>query len=374
MWDEGYAVHPGSELREAGASVLVCISASPYRPGTFVTRLRHARQQGLPFLFVNAVGATDELVFDGRSFALDDRGNVVAALPAFEEAVVVVDLSTPASVEVPAWPVERELFFALALGVRDFAQKNGIRHAVLGLSGGIDSTLVACIAAEALGPRNVTAVAMPSRYTDPRSTECARALADGLGIAFEAIPIDELHTAGEATLGGLLEGARGGVAAENLQARLRMLLLTTVVNSRGGVLLNTSNKTELALGYGTLYGDMAGTLSVVGDLTKPQIYAVARWYDSTRNVIPRFVLDRPPSAELRYDQVDPFDYPVVAPVVDAIVRGEGNTGGDADVASLARSIHSAEHKRWQSGIVLKVSEKAFGTGRMVPVTHSWRVP
>jgi NAD+ synthase (glutamine-hydrolysing) len=374
MWDEGYATHPGEQLRAAGAELLACISASPYRPGTLAMRLRTARRQAAPLVFVNAVGSTDELVFDGRSFAIDRDGRVLAMLPGFEEAVMVVDVDGRAPVELPKTRHERDLFRALTLGVRDFARKNGIRHAVLGLSGGIDSALVACIARDALGPERVTAVAIPSRFTDPRSTECARELAVALGIGFEVVPLEGLHAAAEASVGHLLEGARGATTAENLQSRLRMAILAAYVNTRGGVLLNTSNKTELALGYGTLYGDMAGTLSVVGDLTKTQVYDVARWYDEGRGILPRFVVERPPSAELRPDQVDPFDYPTMAPLVEALVRGDAipDSADASDVERVRGALAAAEHKRWQCGIILKVSEKSFGTGRMIPVTSAWR--
>ncbi|HEX4963179.1 MAG TPA: NAD(+) synthase [Thermoanaerobaculia bacterium] len=258
-----------------------------------------------------------------------------------------------------------ELFAALVLGVRGFAAKNGLQHLFLGLSGGIDSALVAVIAAEAVGPGRVTALAIPSRHTDPRSTEAARELAAGLGIAFEEIPLDPLHVAARTSLSHLLLEDTG-TTDENLQARLRALILTAYVNRRGGLLLNTSNKTEISLGYGTLYGDLAGTLSVIGDLTKPQVYAVARWVAEHRAAIPPFILERPPSAELKPDQVDPFDYPVVAPAVESLVQGEP-AGTEAE--RWRRPLLAAEHKRWQHGIVLKVSDKAFGTGRMMPVTR-----
>jgi NAD+ synthase (glutamine-hydrolysing) len=202
----------------------------------------------------------------------------------------------------------------------------------------------------------VTALALPSRHTDPRSTASARELAGTLGIAFEELPLEPLHAAARAALASLLE-EDGDTTDENLQARLRMLILTAYLNRHGGLLLNTNNKTELSLGYGTLYGDLAGTLSVLGDVTKPTVYAVARWADAHRAAIPAFILDRHPTAELRPDQVDPFDYPVVAPAMEALVRSH-------------RLPRSAEHKRWQHGVILKVSDKSFGTGRMMPITRS----
>jgi NAD+ synthase (glutamine-hydrolysing) len=248
------------------------------------------------------------------------------------------------------------LYRALVLGVRDFAHKNGLNRAFVGLSGGIDSAVVAVIAAEALRPERVTAVAIPSRYTDPRSTACAQELATALGVQFEVVELEPLHAAAEAALGHLL---KGGTSAENIQARLRAMILMGFVNRYGGMLLNTSNKTELALGYATLYGDMAGTLCPIADVTKPQVVALARWIDSTRGVIPRFTLERPPSAELKPGQVDPFDYAAIAPALEQLVQQNRSN------AALRRS----EHKRWQMGVVLKVSRKAFGSGRMIPITR-----
>lgn len=366
LWDEGYTVHPPTDLLAAGAEVLIVISASPFRAGVFEQRLRHSRRTGAPLVFVNAVGANDELVFDGGSFVLGEDGEAIARLPRFAESVAAVDLAK-GGVLAPALGGEEELFAALVSGVRGFAAKNGLRRLFLGLSGGVDSALVAVLAAEAVGPDRVTAVALPSRHTDPRSTDAARELAEVLGIGFEVVPIDPLHTEARRSLSQLLEG-EAGTTDENLQARLRAVVLAACVNRHGGLLLNTSNKTELSLGYGTLYGDLAGTLSVIGDLTKPQVYAVARWASKHRAAIPAFILDRPPSAELRPEQVDPFDYPVVAPAVESLVQG-AVPSEDPEAARWQRLLHAAEHKRWQHGVVLKVSEKAFGTGRMMPVTR-----
>ncbi len=378
LWSEAYAIDPPRDLRAAGAGILLCASASPYRAGVLEKRLHHARRAGGPLVFVNAVGASDELIFDGGSFVVSSSGEILASLPRFEEAVAVIDTDeSPEAPSPPApfTPLAEELFRALVLGVRDFVLKNNTRRAFLGLSGGIDSALVACVAAEALGPSAVTALALPSRHTDPRSTSSARELAASLGIGFEEVPIDPLHRAFEETLAPLLAGApEGDTTAENIQARLRAVVLMAYVNRRGGVLLNTSNKTEITLGYGTLYGDMAGTLSVLGDLTKTEVYAVARFLHKERGIIPAFILDRPPSAELRPGQVDPFDYDKAAPLAEALIQREAGGGGGSlegapdEIARFRRLIHGAEHKRWQAGIVLKVSERAFGSGRMMPVT------
>lgn len=356
LWDEAYLVHPPVDLVNAGAQALVSISASPYRHGVLNERLYHARRAGCPVIHVNLCGATDELIFDGRSFALDSKGALLAQLPGFEEAVQVVDLSGGESTSPTATDNQQDLYRALVLGIHDFAHKNGIHRAFLGLSGGIDSAVVAILAAEALGPDCVTALAIPGRFTDPRSNESAATLAHALGIGFEIVPLEPLHAAAEKVLGELLSH---GTTGENLQARLRMVILMSFVNRHGGLLLNTSNKTELALGYGTLYGDLAGTLSPLGDLTKPEVYALAHWIQERRAIIPSFILERAPSAELKPDQVDPFDYPVVGPALERLIQ-----------ANCTNAIlRQTEHKRWHMGVVLKVSRKAFGTGRMMPITR-----
>lgn len=335
LWHAGVA--------PADAPELTCISASPYRHGIAEKRLEVARRHRKRVVYVNAVGAQDELIFDGGSFVVDEHGRVTDQLPRFQECVQVVR-----GVVAPELDPQEELFEALVLGIRDFVRKNGLPRVVLGLSGGIDSALVACLAREAVGPERVLAVAIPSRYTDPRSTSTARELAHRLGIHYREIPLEPLHQAAEVTLGGL-----EGTAAENVQARLRALILLAQVN-QGGVLLNTSNKTELTLGYGTLHGDLAGTLSPLGDLTKPEVVALAHWFQAQTGSIPPFILERPPSAELRPDQVDPFDYATLAPEVERLIQAGGT--------------NRAEFKRREFGMVLKVSDKAFGSGRMIPVT------
>jgi len=382
MWDEPYAVHPPAELLAAGAERLVVLSASPYRRGVLELRRRHARRHRAPLVYVNGVGSQDDLIFDGGSFVLDGAGRVIASLPRFEECVRVVDLgAVEPEPEPEPEPEEREIFTALIAGIRGFARKNGLRCAFLGLSGGVDSALVAALAREALGPSAVHALALPARYTDPRSTGSARALAANLGIGFEVLPVEPLLGAAQDVLGPLLDGAPpADTTAENVQARLRALVLMAHVNRRGGFLLNTSNKTELALGYGTLYGDMAGGLAPIGDLPKTDVYRLARFYDRALaprgpGTIPPFILERPPTAELRPDQVDPFDYDRVAPLAEAIVEGApladlvARGHAPAEIARLDALIRRAEPKRFQGPIVLKVAPTSFGRGRLVPVTN-----
>lgn len=358
------AVLVGEGGEPPAADLLVRLVGSPYERGRPARRLEEARAHKMPLVYLNAAGAQEELILDGGSFMLDGSGTLLARLPRFDEALAAVEVGEPGPVATdPGGP--EELFRALVAGIRGFARKNGLRRAVLGLSGGVDSAVVACLAAEALGPEAVTAVALPSRYTDPRSTSSARTLAERLGLEFLVTPLEPLHHAAEATLGPLMEG----VAAENVQARLRMTILMAHVNSRGGMLLNTSNRTELALGYGTLHGDLAGALSPLGDLPKTEVYELAGWL-STR--IPAFIREREPSAELRPGQVDPFDYGAVAPAVEALLRGLPSGLAAGEEARLRELVCKAEHKRRQGPIVLKVGEHSFGSGRMMPVTAAVR--
>ena len=366
MWDEEYPVHPGADLMAMGAEMLICISASPYRRGAGEGRLRHAKRQvvsirpansardystsDIPFVFVNLVGANDELIFDGGSFVLGGE-----KLKMFEEEVKVVDLAR-GNTEILRKDSEEDVFNALVLGLRDFANKNGLKHAFIGLSGGIDSSVVVVIVAEALGRERVTGVAIPSRFTDARSTESARELASRLGIGFEVVEMEKMHKAAEQAVG---PERSEGVAGENIQARLRMVILMSFVNQRGGFLINTSNKTELTLGYSTLYGDMAGAISPLGDLTKLEVYALARWINVGRDIISPYVMTRKPSAELSENQVDPFEYEKISPEAEALVRNNQSNA----------AMRSSEHKRWQAGVILKVSGKSFGRGRLMPITR-----
>jgi NAD+ synthetase len=350
MWDEEYPIHPGAELKAMGADALVCMSAAPFHKGSLQDRVHHASRQGLPIAFVDLIGGNDELVFDGGSFILGH-----GKLNRFEEQVKLFDWN----LECGEWDVEREtaqdIFHALVLGMRDFAHKNRLKQAFIGLSGGIDSSVAAVIAAEALGAENLTGIAIPSRYTDPRSTEAARELASNLGIGFEVVELESTHKAMENALGSLAEGVGG----ENIQARLRMMILMSYVNQRGGFLVNTSNKTELTLGYSTLYGDMAGAISPLGDVTKPEVYELARYINVGRDIISSYVMERKPSAELKPEQVDPFDYDTLAPELEKMVLANESNA----------AMRASEHKRGQMGVVLKVSEKAFGSGRMMPITR-----
>lgn len=359
MWDEEYPIHPGAELKAQGADALVCMSAAPFHKGSLQDRVHHASRQGLPIAFVDLVGGNDELVFDGSCFVLNKRGEMMVSGLRFEEQILVVEsgewLGELKEERGKTMPVEEELYRALVLGMRDFTHKNRLKQAFIGLSGGIDSSVAAVIAAQALGAEHLTGIAIPSRHTDPRSTEAARELASNLGIGFEVVELESMHKAMEAALGKLAEGVGG----ENLQARLRMMILMSYVNQRGGFLVNTSNKTELTLGYSTLYGDMAGAISPLGDVTKPEVYELAKYLNVGRNVIPPFVIERAPSAELKPEQVDPFNYETLAPELEKMVLANESNA----------AMRASEHKRGQMGVVLKISEKAFGSGRLMPITR-----
>lgn len=356
LWDGGYPIHPARDLIHAGTELLICLAASPYRHGILKERITHALHTDCALAYINLCGANDELIFDGNSFVIDDQGRMIAHLAGFEEQILTIDLEE----EHPLKPVqtgkEDELFQALILGIRDFFRKNQMERGFLGLSGGVDSAVVAILATEAIGPERVTAVTIPSRYTDTRSTSSAHELANALGINLEEVNLEILHQATEKTLGDLLTY---GTTGENIQPRLRAMILMSYVNRHGGVLLNTSNKTELSLGYATIYGDMAGTLCPIADLTKPEVYDLANWIQAKRGIIPPFTLQRPATAELKPDQVDPFDYPRLAPELERLVQENHSNP----------ALRHSEHKRWQMGVVLKVSPKAFGSGRMIPITR-----
>lgn len=347
---------PAADLVARGAEVLVCLAASPYRRGVGSSRIAKASSTGVPTVVVNACGAADDVIFDGASFVLDRNGALVAQLDHCREAVQVVDIEGSLALRPRPRDWQEETWQALKLGFRAFVDDNGMDRVTVGLSGGLDSSVTAVLACQALGADRVMGIAIPSRFTDARSTECARQLATTLGMHFEHIELDPMHRAAESSLGVLVDK---GVGAENLQARLRMVILTAWVNRHGGLLLNTSNKTELALGYGTLYGDLAGSLSPLGDVTKTDVFGLARWVNRSAEIIPPFVLERPPSAELAPDQVDPFDYDRLAPALESLVLA------DQSNEVLRRS----EHKRQHHGVILKVSARAFGCGRVMPITR-----
>jgi len=384
LWDEDYACNLAKLLKEKGAEYIVNISASPYRVGRLADRSKlivsKVTETALPFFYCNIVGAQDELIFDGQSLAYDGKGNLIGQGSAFEEDIVLVDLENAAPIQLKTTGREQKIYNALVLGVQDYFRKTGYKKAVLGLSGGIDSSLTGCIAVDALGPNNVHGVSMPSRYSSDHSRDDAKTLAKNLGIDYRTISIESIVGEFDESLEESFNGSETGVAEENIQARVRGSLLMALSNKFNWLVLSTGNKTELAMGYCTLYGDMNGGLSVISDLSKTDVYALSRWVneEASSERIPVNSIEKPPSAELRPDQVDPFDYDVVSPLVSALIEDEKSPtelmaeGADQElVKDISRRIRINEYKRRQAAPGLRVTSKAFGIGRRVPIVNQF---
>jgi len=391
LWDEElrYQHHVVGELARKGAEVIVNINASPFYAGKQLIREKILKSKATalkrPFFYVNMVGGQDELVFDGESLAVDSRGELIGIGKRFEEDLVTVDLDTKSgtapAVSPPPYDKYDAIFSALVLGVRDYFRKTGFKKAVIGLSGGVDSSLTAAIAVEALGSENVVGVYMPSRYSSDHSRRDAESLSKNLGITLSTISIDQIFNSYEKTLKEPFEGLPPDVAEENIQARIRGNILMALSNKFGYLVLTTGNKTELALGYCTLYGDMSGGLAVIGDVSKSEVYTLAEYYNRRRGfeAIPKSSITKIPSAELRPEQYDPFDYSVVSPMVDEIIENRRSLkeltdmGYDQKVADDVLSrIRSAEYKRWQAPPAIKITRKAFGIGWRMPIVNRSR--
>jgi NAD+ synthase (glutamine-hydrolysing) len=387
--DRLYRRDPVKELITQGADLILNISASPWSVGKEKTRLamlqRVARDERVPLVQVNVVGANDELIFDGHSVALNRQGEVLALGKGFAEdqIVVEVDGDTP-SLQV-AWPVkEEQLFRALSLGIRDYVQKCGFKSVIIGLSGGIDSAITAVLAVDALGADNVMGVSMPARYSSSGSLSDAEALAKNLGIRYEVIPVEPGFLAVEAQLAKLFASTKPNEAEENIQSRLRGVTLMTISNKFGSLVLTTGNKSEMAVGYCTLYGDMCGALAVIADVFKTEVYEVSRWINREREIIPTDSITKPPSAELRPDQKDQDSLPPYE-VLDAILqhyvvehlsKDEIIKRGFAAavVNDVVNKVTFTEYKRRQAAPGLKVSPRAFGMGRRIPLAQRFRLP
>ena len=382
LWDEDYACNLAKSLKEKGAECIVNISASPYRAGRLADRSKliasKVTETALPFFYCNIVGAQDELIFDGQSLAYDGKGNLIGQGPAFKEDIVLVDSANSETIQLKTARREQKIYQALVLGVRDYFRKTGYKKAVLGLSGGIDSSLTGCIAVDALGPNNVHGVSMPSRYSSDHSRDDAKTLAKNLGIDYRTISIESIIGRFDESLEESFNGSETGVAEENIQSRVRGSLLMALSNKFNWLVLSTGNKTELAMGYCTLYGDMNGGLSVISDLSKTDVYALSHWVNEEAGSerIPVSSIEKPPSAELRPDQVDPFDYDVVSPLVSALIEDEKSPteliaeGADPElIKDISRRIRINEYKRRQAAPGLRVTSKAFGIGRRVPIVN-----
>jgi NAD+ synthase (glutamine-hydrolysing) len=425
IWEPG---PPLTDEALSGARVIVNLSASPYHAGKGLEReamlVQRARDSNVAVLICNLVGGQDELVFDGHSVAIDVDGEILARAPQFEEAMTVCTLdpgaifarrlqdarhrpavrrgsgrpvATLARLSVPAVesgevggsaaPVlgsDEELYRALELGVRDYVQKNGFEHVVVALSGGIDSALVALVAVDALGAERVTFVSMPSPYSSEGTRADARAIAENLGAQFLELGIEDAMQGFDNLLAPAFNGAEPDITEENLQARIRGNIVMALSNKFGWLVLTTGNKSEMSVGYATLYGDMAGGFAVLKDVFKGDVYRLVRWRNDTegRELVPATVLDRPPSAELRYEQRDqdslpPYD--VLDPILEAYVEQDLDAEeivrqgfSREDVGRVIRLVDLAEYKRRQAPPGVRVSTKAFGRDRRLPITNRFR--
>jgi len=377
--------------REAGAQVLLVLNASPYHMGKQASRDDVMRERvtetGMALVYANLVGGQDELVFDGASFALDRRGEKVCQLPLFEEAlgfVTFADGEPQRGATPEAEPVEAEVYKALCLGVRDYVGKNRFPGAIVGLSGGVDSALTLCIACDALGAERVRAVMMPSRYTAQMSLEDSRELARNLRVRYDEIPIGPAFDAFLGLLAKEFSGRPVDAAEANLQARIRGTLLMALSNKFGAIVLTTGNKSEMAVGYATLYGDMAGGFAVIKDILKTLVYRLCKHRNGIARVIPERVLTRPPSAELRPDQTDQDSLPPYD-VLDAIIAAymENDLSpaemvaqglGAEDVRRVVEMIHRSEYKRRQAPIGIRITHRGFGKDWRYPITSWYREP
>ncbi|WP_028295482.1 NAD+ synthase [Olivibacter sitiensis] len=383
-----YGVDPLKELAKEGPDFVVNIAASPFSLGHYETRLSvllpQAKDYGLPMFYVNQVGAHTDIIYDGRSLVIDAAGEVAGTLAAFKEELRFYSLDEGGKISAKGnyspykEPSEEALIHdALVLGIRDFFQKSGFSKAILGLSGGIDSAVVASLACEALGAENVMAVLMPSVYSTDHSLKDALDLVRNTGCMHEVIPIKTVAAAFDDILSEAFRGKSPDITEENIQARCRAVILMAMSNKHGYILLNTSNKSEAAVGYGTLYGDMAGALGIIGDVLKTKVYALARYINREREIIPINTMTKAPSAELRHDQKDSDslpEYDILDAILTFYVEYERSgeeiklMGFDKDVVERVISlVNGAEFKRFQTPPILRVTRKSFGAGRMMPL-------
>jgi NAD+ synthase (glutamine-hydrolysing) len=384
--EDAWHAGPASQAKAAGAQLLISLNASPYHLHKENLRLEVLRKiigaTGLPLIYVNAVGGQDELVFDGGSFALDANGLVATAMPQFESGIGLVAIDQNGEPELgviaPSQSMESQAYAALVLGVRDYVHKNGFPGVIIGLSGGVDSALVLAIAVDALGAEQVRAVMMQSPYTAEISWVDARALASNLGVQYDEIPIGGAVTALESALADQFAGLALDATEENIQARVRGTLLMALSNKTGRLVLTTGNKSEMAVGYCTLYGDMAGGFAVIKDIPKTLVYQLCAYRNSLASVIPERILTRAPSAELRPDQTDQDSLPPYE-LLDAIVEGymEQNQSiasliargfDEASVFKITRLIKLNEYKRRQAPPGVRVTTRAFGRDWRYPIT------
>ncbi len=388
IWNPG----PAQQLKEAGAKLILNINASPFHAEKSAEReavvADRVRETGLPVVYLNLVGGQDELVFDGGSFVMNAQASVTQRAPKCSEQLISVDLQStdgelipvPADLS-PRQPTVAEVYQVLVQGVRDYVHKNHFKGAVLGLSGGIDSALTLAIAADALGPEQVEAVMMPSRYTADMSSEDAARQAQTLGVKYQTIPIEQPFESFLSILADEFAGTEPDVTEENIQARCRGIILMAISNKKGKILLTTGNKSEVAVGYSTLYGDMAGGFAPIKDVPKTLVYRLAEYVNREREIIPRRVIERPPSAELRPDQKDedslpPYD--VLDAILEAYVekdQGFGEivaAGFDPEIVRrVIWLVDRNEYKRRQAPPGVRITRRAFGRDRRYPITSGY---
>jgi len=392
LWDEQetqnefgreklYQISPLKELSALNPDMVINLSASPFSYNQENWRknilIKNSKKYQLPILYVNQVGAQTELVFDGGSFFLDKSGEIREELNYFEEDFRIIDTESSGQNLQSKTEYIEKIYQALILGIRDYFGKMGFGKATLGLSGGIDSALVLVLAVEALGKENVRVLLMPSRYSSDHSVDDALQLAKNLDIQYEIIPIQNMVDSFEQSLSGVFAGLASDITEENIQARTRGILLMAISNKFGNILLNTTNKSECAVGYGTLYGDMNGGLSVLGDVYKTDIFKMACWINRDHEIIPENTISKPPSAELRPDQKDSDslpDYEILDQILfdyielnlspaEIIARGFD----EATVLRTVKMVNNNEYKRFQAPPILRISSKAFGFGRRMPL-------
>lgn len=380
-----YDVEPTRSLVDQGAELIVNLSASPFNLGKPALRHQMIRELAQlyqrPIFYCNAIGGNDQLIFDGNSVAINARGELIGQLKGFAEDTAVIDSASGKVVSFRKAETPEELFAALSLGLRDYARKCNFKSAVLGLSGGIDSAVVAVVAADALGPENVVGVSMPSQYSSAGSVEDSKSLAQNLGIKLLHIPIGEPFSVFKAQFKEIFAGLPENETEENMQPRLRAMTLMALSNKFGHLVLSTGNKSELAVGYCTIYGDMAGGLAVISDVPKTMIYDLAHWINRTREIIPKSTVEKPPSAELKPNQKDQDTLPPYK-ILDEILRFyvEENLSArdiidrgfdEKTVRWVQRRVDLNEYKREQAAPGLKVTSRAFGVGRRMPIAQKY---
>jgi len=387
-----YVTRPMDQLMTEKPDVMINIAASPFAYNHDEERIGilkdNASHYGLPLFYVNHVGAQTELIFDGGSLVFDNKGEMIDELPYFKESVAYYELNNSGVKQLQAHTIKakregdiEQIHQALILGIQDYFYKSGFKSAILGLSGGIDSAVVCALAAEALGPQNVMAVLLPSRFSSDHSIKDAEDLVKNLGCKSEIIQIRHITEAFESTLQPQFQGLPFNIAEENIQSRSRAVVLMAMCNKFGYILLNTSNKSEAAVGYGTLYGDMCGGISVIGDVYKTQVFELAKYINREREIIPVNTIVKPPSAELRPNQKDTDslpEYDVLDPILMQYIENRCSSGeiikmgyDEKTVRRVLRLVNLAEHKRYQTPPILRVSPKAFGMGRRMPIVGKY---